>query len=51
MYNDALSRVHFSLFLMGFHLTLDFMRVPGIVPRRIYTYEQGTRYQLLTAVG
>jgi cytochrome c oxidase subunit 1 len=43
MYNEALGRLHFVLFLVGFHLTFDFMHVPGILgmPRRIYTYEPG----------
>src|SRR6202161_4124985 len=41
MYNEALGKLHFWLFFIGFHLTFDFMHVPGILgmPRRIYTYE------------
>jgi cytochrome c oxidase subunit I len=41
MYNAALGKLHFWLFLIGFHLTFDFMHVPGLLgmPRRIYTYE------------
>jgi len=41
MYSEALGRLHFWLFLIGFHLTFDFMHIPGILgmPRRIYTYE------------
>jgi cytochrome c oxidase subunit 1 len=43
MYNEALGKLHFWLFLIGFHLTFDFMHIPGILgmPRRIYTYEPG----------
>jgi cytochrome c oxidase subunit 1 len=43
MYNETLGRLHFWLFLIGFHLTFDFMHVPGVLgmPRRIYTYEPG----------
>jgi cytochrome c oxidase subunit 1 len=41
MYSEALGRLHFWLFLIGFHLTFDFMHIPGMLgmPRRIYTYE------------
>jgi cytochrome c oxidase subunit I len=43
MYGETLAKVHFWLFLIGFHLTFDFMHVPGLLgmPRRIYTYEPG----------
>jgi len=43
MYSEALARVHFVLFVIGFHLTFDSMHVPGLLgmPRRIYTYEPG----------
>src|SRR2546427_1929287 len=43
MYSEPLARLHFWLFVIGFHLTFDFMHVPGILgmPRRIYTYEPG----------
>ena len=48
MYNEALGRLHFWLFLIGFHLTFDFMHVPGILgmPRRIYTYEPGRGWDI-----
>src|SRR5580692_1813476 len=38
MYNETLGKLHFWLFLIGFHLTFDFMHIPGILgmPRRIY---------------
>jgi len=41
--SETLGRWHFWLFLIGFHLTFDFMHIPGILgmPRRIYTYEPG----------
>ena len=41
MLNESLGKWHFWLFLIGFHLTFDFMHIPGILgmPRRIYTYE------------
>ena len=43
MCNEALGKLHFWLFFIGFHLTFDFMHIPGILgmPRRIYTYEPG----------
>ncbi len=41
MLNETLGKWHFWLFLIGFHLTFDFMHIPGMLgmPRRIYTYE------------
>ncbi len=43
MYDEKLGKLHFWLFLIGFHLTFDFMHIPGLLgmPRRIYTYEPG----------
>ena len=40
MMSETLGKWHFWLFLLGFHLTFDFMHVPGLLgmPRRIYTY-------------
>ena len=29
MYNEKLGKLHFWLFLIGFHLTFDFMHIPG----------------------
>jgi cytochrome c oxidase subunit 1 len=48
MYSEALGKVHFWLFFIGFHLTFDFMHVPGILgmPRRIYTYEPGRGWDI-----
>jgi len=56
MYNETLGRLHFWLFLIGFHLTFDFMHVPGLLgmPRRIYTYEPGRGWDiwnLIVTVG
>ncbi|MBW4039352.1 MAG: cytochrome c oxidase subunit I [Acidobacteria bacterium] len=41
MLSERLGKWHFWLFLIGFHLTFDFMHIPGLLgmPRRIYTYE------------
>jgi cytochrome c oxidase subunit 1 len=56
MYSEALGKLHFWLFLIGFHLTFDFMHVPGLLgmPRRIYTYEPGRGWDgwnLIVTVG
>ncbi|HZV06599.1 MAG TPA: cytochrome c oxidase subunit I [Gemmataceae bacterium] len=52
MYNEALGKVHFWLFTAGFHLTFDFMHVPGVLgmPRRIYTYEPGRGWDIWNLV-
>jgi cytochrome c oxidase subunit 1 len=48
MYNEALAKWHFWLFLIGFHMTFDFMHIPVILgmPRRIYTYEPGRGWEI-----
>src|ERR1700683_1215235 len=48
MYGETLGKLHFWLFVIGFHLTFDFMHVPGILgmPRRIYTYEPGRGWDI-----
>jgi cytochrome c oxidase subunit 1 len=48
MYKEALGKWHFWLFLIGFHLTFDFMHIPGLLgmPRRIYTYEAGRGWDI-----
>ncbi len=56
MLGETLGKWHFWLFLIGFHLTFDFMHVPGVLgmPRRIYTYEPGRGWEiwnLLVTVG
>jgi cytochrome c oxidase subunit I len=56
MLGKTLGKWHFWLFFIGFHLTFDFMHVPGVLgmPRRIYTYEPGRGWEiwnLLVTVG
>ena len=48
MLSEALGKLHFWLFFIGFHLTFDFMHVPGLLgmPRRIYTYEPGRGWDI-----
>jgi cytochrome c oxidase subunit I len=56
MYNETLGKLHFWLFVLGFHLTFDFMHIPGLLgmPRRIYTYEPGRGWEtwnLIVTIG
>ena len=56
MLNEKLGKWHFWLLVAGFHLTFDFMHIPGILgmPRRIYTYEPGLGWEiwnLIVTVG
>ena len=56
MFNETLGKWHFWLFLIGFHLTFDFMHIPGVLgmPRRIYTYEAGRGWEvwnLIISIG
>jgi cytochrome c oxidase subunit I len=56
MYDETLGKWHFWLFLIGFHLTFDFMHIPGVLgmPRRIYTYEPGRGWEswnLIVSIG
>jgi cytochrome c oxidase subunit I len=48
MYSETLGKLHFWLFVIGFHLTFDFMHIPGLLgmPRRIYTYEPGRGWDI-----
>ncbi len=41
--SETLGKWHFWLMVIGFHLTFDFMHIPGLLgmPREIYTYEPG----------
>jgi cytochrome c oxidase subunit 1 len=50
--SERLGTLHFWLFLIGFHLTFDFMHVPGMLgmPRRIYTYEAGRGWESLNII-
>src|ERR1700733_15456660 len=55
-YNERLGQLHFWLFLIGFHLTFDFMHIPGLLgmPRRIYTYEASRGWEtwnMIVGVG
>jgi cytochrome c oxidase subunit 1 len=56
MMSETLGKWHFWLFLIGFHLTFDFMHVPGLLgmPRRIYTYESGRGWEgwnMIVSIG
>jgi cytochrome c oxidase subunit 1 len=48
MYNETLGKWQFWLFFIGFHLTFDFMHIPGLLgmPRRVYTYEAGRGWEI-----
>ncbi|MGC1188578.1 MAG: cytochrome c oxidase subunit I [Candidatus Acidiferrales bacterium] len=48
MMSETLGKWHFWLFVAGFHLTFDFMHIPGVLgmPRRIYTYEPGRGWEI-----
>ena len=48
MMSETLGKWHFWLFVIGFHLTFDFMHIPGILgmPRRIYTYGPGRGWEI-----
>jgi cytochrome c oxidase subunit I len=52
MLNERLGQLHFWLFIIGFHLTFDFMHIPGILgmPRRIYTYEPGRGWDIWNVI-
>src|SRR5438128_4418838 len=56
MYSETLGKLHFWLFVIVFHLTFDFMHIPGLLgmPRRIYTYEPGRGWDvwnLIVTIG
>src|SRR5271167_2511570 len=52
MYNETLGRLHFWLFIIGFHMTFDVMHFAGILgmPRRIYTYEPRPGWETLNFI-
>ena len=52
MMSEKLGKWHFWLFTIGFHLTFDFMHIPGLLgmPRRIYTYEAGRGWEVLNMI-
>jgi cytochrome c oxidase subunit I len=54
--NETLGKWHFWFFVIGFHLTFDFMHIPGLLgmPRRIYTYDASRGWEiwnLIVSVG
>src|SRR6201982_4188397 len=53
MLDERLGKLHFWLFLIGFHLCFDLMHIPGILgmPRRIYMYEPGRGWDTLNQLG
>jgi cytochrome c oxidase subunit I len=52
MLSERLGKLHFWLFVIGFHMTFDVMHIPGILgmPRRIYTYEPGRGWDALNLI-
>jgi cytochrome c oxidase subunit I len=52
MLSERIGKLHFWLFLIGFHMTFDVMHIPGILgmPRRIYTYEPRPGWETLNLV-
>jgi cytochrome c oxidase subunit 1 len=52
MLNESLGKLHFWLFVIGFHLTFDVMHFPGLLgmPRRIYTYEPRPGWEILNFI-
>ena len=56
MLSETLGKWHFWLFVIGFHLTFDFMHIPGLLgmPRRIYTYDASRGWEiwnLIVSIG
>ena len=52
MLNEKLGKWHFWLMLIGFHVTFDFMHIPGLLgmPRQIYTYEPDRGWAMLNQI-
>jgi cytochrome c oxidase subunit I len=52
MLSEKLGKLHFWLFVIGFHMTFDVMHIPGILgmPRRIYTYEPQRGWDTLNLI-
>jgi cytochrome c oxidase subunit 1 len=52
MLSENLGKLHFWLFVIGFHMTFDVMHIPGVLgmPRRIYTYEPGRGWDTLNLI-
>src|ERR1700726_2826013 len=53
MLSESLGKLHFWLFVIGFHLTFDAMHIPGVLgmPRRIYTYEPGRGWEVWNVIA
>ena len=52
MLSEKLGKLHFWLFVIGFHMTFDVMHIPGLLgmPRRIYTYEPQRGWDTLNLI-
>ncbi|MES2223064.1 MAG: cytochrome c oxidase subunit I [Acidobacteriota bacterium] len=52
MMSETLGKWHFWLFVLGFHLTFDFMHIVGLLgmPREIYTYEPGHHWAVWNTI-
>src|ERR1043166_7871257 len=52
MLSERLGKIHFWLFVLGFHMTFDVMHFTGLLgmPRRIYTYEPGRGWDTLNLI-
>ena len=50
--SERLGKIHFWLFVIGFHMTFDVMHFPGLLgmPRRIYTYEPGRGWDTMNLI-
>src|ERR1700752_3061547 len=50
--SERLGKIHFWLFVIGFHMTFDVMHFPGLLgmPRRIYTYEPGRGWDTMNFI-
>ncbi len=48
MLDETLGKWHFWLMVAGFHLTFDFMHIPGLLgmPRQIFTYEPDRGWEI-----
>jgi cytochrome c oxidase subunit I len=56
MMSEELGKWHFWLFVLGFHMTFDFMHIVGLLgmPREIYTYQPGhhwATWNLVVTIG
>jgi cytochrome c oxidase subunit I len=56
MMSEELGKWHFWLFVLGFHMTFDFMHIVGFLgmPREIYTYQPGhhwATWNLIVTIG